>query len=392
MMITKIEVFHADAGWRPWTFVKISTDGGLTGWSECTDSHGSPHGIEGVVKDLGPLLVGQNPCDTEKLYWLMYSRTRQSAGSIIQKAIGGIENALLDIKAKSFDVPVYDLFGGKVRERLPLYWSHCGTSRVRAWDIVKKERIKSEDDVKKFGKEILKSGFRAIKINPGFLDGENSFVYMPGFAKSAGGPELNADRDVTKKIERWVSSLRDAVGDKIDIILDLNYNFKTEGYIKIGRMLEKYNLLWLEIDTYDPEALRQIKDSVKIPVCSGENLYGARQYKQYFERHAMDIVSVDAIWNGLMGSKKIADMAEIYEMNVVPHNYNGHLSTFISAQFCAMIPNFRIMEIDVDDVPWRDELFTDKPKVEKGELILGGKPGWGCDINEKALKKHPWPK
>src|SRR3989338_11160003 len=99
----------------------------------------------------------------------MYSRTRQSAGSIIQKAIGGIENALLDIKAKSFDVPVYDLFGGKVRERLPLYWSHCGTSRVRAWDIVKKERIKSEDDVKIFGKEIKASGFKAIKTNPAIL-------------------------------------------------------------------------------------------------------------------------------------------------------------------------------------------------------------------------------
>ena len=159
MKITKIDVLHADAGWRPWTFIKISTDEGVTGWSECTDSHGSPRGIEGVVKDLSVLLLDQDPREIERLYWLMYSRTRQSVGSIIQKAIGGIENALLDIKAKSLGVPVYDLFGGKIREKLPLYWSHCGTSRVRAWDMVKKERIKSESDVKKFGAEIKKADF-----------------------------------------------------------------------------------------------------------------------------------------------------------------------------------------------------------------------------------------
>ena len=392
MKIAKIETFHCDAGWRPWTFIKISTDEGLVGWSECTDSHGSPHGIEGVVNNLSQLLIGQDPCDTERLYWLMYSRTRQSAGSIIQKAIGGIENALLDIKAKSLNIPVHRLFGGAIRESLPLYWSHCGTSRVRAWEMVKKERIKSQDDVKKFGEEIKASGFKAIKTNPGFLDGENSFVYMPGFAKSAGGPELNADRKVLEGIENWIGTLRESVGEKIDIILDLNYNFKTEGYIKIGRMLEKYNLLWLEIDSYDPGALRQIKDSVRIPVCSGENLYGARQYRPHFESHSMDIASVDVIWNGFMGSKKIADMAEIYEMNVCPHNYNGHLSSFISAQFCASIPNFRIMEVDVDDVPWRDELFTEKPEIKNGELMLSKKPGWGTEVNEKVLKEHPWPK
>lgn len=392
MKITKIDVMHADAGWRPWTFVKISTDEGLVGWSECTDSHGSPHGIEGAIKDLEPLLLNQDPRDTERLYWLMYSRTRQTVGGVIQKAIGGIENALLDIKAKSLGIPVYDLFGGKVREKLPLYWSHCGTSRVRAFDIVKKPQIKSVDDVKIFGEEIKKSGFRAIKTNIGVL-GDSPHVYMPGFFKSTyGWPELNADRDILGKVDDWIGALRNAVGKDIDIVLDLNYNFKTEGYIKVGRMLEQYNLMWLEIDSYDPDALRQIKDSIKIPVCSGENLYGARQYKPYFEKHAMDLASVDIIWNGLSGSKKIADMAEIYEMNVAPHNYNGHLSTFISAQFCAMIPNFRIMEVDVDDVPWRDELFTEKPKIENGELILNGKPGWGCDVNEEALKKYKWPK
>ncbi len=391
MKITKVETFHCDAGWRPWTFIKISTDEGLVGWSECTDSHGSPRGIEGVVKDLTPLLMDKDPRMVEKLFWNMHSRTRQSPGSIIQKAIGGIENALWDIKAKDLNVSVADLFGGPVREQISLYWSHCGTSRVRAWQMVGQEQIKTAADVKKFGKEILKSGFKTIKTNIGVL-GSKPYVYMPGFFKSPGGPELNADRDILNAIEKWVGALRGAVGDKIDIILDLNFNFKTEGYIKIGRMLEKFKLLWLEIDSYDPEALLQIKQAVRTPICSGENLYGARQYRPYFEKHAMDMASIDIIWNGFSQSKKISDMAETYEMNVTPHNYNGHLSTFISAQFCSLVPNLRTMEVDVDDVPWRDELFTNLPKIKDGWLQVPKGPGWGTDVNEKIIRAHPWPK
>lgn len=391
MKIIDIQTLHCDAGWRPWTFIKISTDEGVIGWSECTDSHGSPRGIEGVVKDLSPLLIGHDPRAVEKLYWDMYSRTRQSPGSIIAKAIGGIENALLDIKARALGVPVYELFGGPLRETIPLYWSHCGTSRVRAWQMVKRNQIKNIDDLKKFGAEVKASGFQALKTNIGVL-GDIPHVYMPGFFKSGGGPEMNADREVLRAIDSWVSGMRDAVGPDIGIVLDLNFNFKTEGYIKIGRLLEPYRLMWLEVDSYDPKSLRQIKDSIATPVCSCENLYGTRQYRPYFEEHAMDIASIDIIWNGFSQSKKISDMAEIYEMNVTPHNYNGHLSTFISTQFCALIPNVRIMEVDVDDVPWRDELFTHIPEIKEGQMVVSKTPGWGTAVNEDIIKAHPWPK
>lgn len=391
MKITDIKVLHCDAGWRPWTFIKITADDGLVGWSECTDSHGSPRGIEGVVKDLSPLLIGQDPRAVEKLYWQMYSRTRQSPGSIIQKAIGGIENALLDIKAKAIGVSVYELFGGAVREEIPLYWSHCGTSRVRAWEVIEKKQIKSVKDVKKFGEEILKSGYSSIKTNIPLL-GDKPQIYMPGFFKSSGGPELNPTSDILYAAETWVGAFRDALQEKVDIILDLNFNFKTEGYIRMARALEKFNLLWLEIDSYDPRALLEIKRAINMPVCSGENLYGSRQYRPYFEEHAMDIASIDVIWNGFMQSKKISDLAELYEINVTPHNFNSHLSTFISAQFSGSIPNLRIMEVDVDDVPWRDELFTKLPQIKNGSMKIPNGLGWGTEIKEEIIKKHPWPR
>ncbi|HEY4474138.1 MAG TPA: mandelate racemase/muconate lactonizing enzyme family protein [Candidatus Paceibacterota bacterium] len=391
MKITSVEMMHADAGWRPWSFVKIMTDEGLVGWSECTDSHGSPRGMAGVVEDMKPLLIGQDPREIEKLMWQMHSRTRQSPGSIIQKALGGIENALWDIKAKALGVPVYALFGGPVRETLPLYWSHCATSRVRAWQMVKKPQIQTSEDVKKFGEEVRASGYKAAKTNIGIL-GDNPHVYMPGFFKSAGDPALNADKPVMDAIDRWVGALTEAFGDSVGLALDLNFNFKTEGYIKIGRMLEKYKLLWLEIDTYDADALRMIKDSIRMSITSCENLYGRGQYRPYFERHAMDTASIDIIWNGFAESVRIANMAETYEMNVSPHNYNGHLSSFISAHWAALVPNLKTMEIDVDDVPWREDLFTAAPQVVSGEMKIPTAPGWGCDVREDVIREHPWPK
>ena len=391
MKITDIEVLHCDAGWRPWTFVKISTDGGIVGWSECTDSHGSPRGLEGVVKDLALLLIGEDPRNVEKLYWTMYSRTRQSPGGVITKAIGGIENALLDVTAKSLGIPVYAMFGGVVRNTLPLYWSHCVTSRVRAFEIVRKPQVKSLDDVAKFAEEIKASGFKTIKTNMAIL-GDSPYIYMPGFFKSVGGPELNAEPGTMKAVDAYIGTLRAALGDDIGIALDMNFNFKTEGYIKMGRMLEKYNLAWLEIDSYDPAALRMVKEAVRTPIVSCENLYGTREYRPFFEAHAMDGASIDVIWNGFKRSLEIAAMAETYEMNVSPHNYNGHLSTMISAQFCASVPNFKIMEVDVDDVPWREELFTNAPNIKNGNLILSDAPGWGTDVVESVLREHPWPK
>ena len=106
----------------------------------------------------------------------------------------------------------------------------------------------------------------------------------------------------------------------------------------------------------------------------------------------MDNASIDVIWNGFSDSKKIADMANSYEINICPHNYNGHLSTFISMQLCGIIPNLRLAEIDVDDVPWRDELFTHKPNIQDGKMIISDNPGWGTAVNEDVAKKYSWNK
>jgi len=388
MKITSLQTLHCDAGWRVWTFIKIETDQGITGWSECTDSHGSPRAISGAVEDLRHLVIGKDPAATEKIYWDLYSATRQSPGSVIQKAIAGIENALLDIKAKVLDVPVYELLGGMIRDKIRVYWSHCGTTRIRAAEYVGKPAIASLEGIAPLAEEVKKSGFSALKTNIA-LFGAKPVIYMPAFGKSSGGPELNADRDLVSSVVKYVETWRRAAGEETDIMLDLNFNFKTEGFIKIARALAPFNLTWIELDTYDPVAMRQIKDAAPMPVASGENLYGTRNYRPYFERHCMDIANVDVSWNGAWQAKKIADMAEAYEMNVAPHNHHSHLGTLMSAHFAAAIPNLRMLEVDVDDVPWKDELTSVAPQIEQGFLTLPSGPGWGADINEAALSLHP---
>ena len=126
------------------------------------------------------------------------------------------------------------------------------------------------------------------------------------------------------------------------------------------------------------------------PDLLGRNLYGARAFRTFFEAGAIDVASVDVIWKGFAQSKKIADLAETYEINCAPHNYYSHLATFISAQRRAAIPNMRILEVDVDDVPWKDELTTAIPETDDGVITVPAGPGWGADVNEDVLRAHPW--
>jgi L-alanine-DL-glutamate epimerase-like enolase superfamily enzyme len=391
MKITEIEPLYCDAGWRPWTFLKISTDEGIVGYSECTTSNGSPRGIAGCVEDLKPLLLGQDPRAHEKLFWDMYRATRQNTGGIVQTTIGGIENALLDIKAKALGIPVYEMLGGPLREKIRVYWSHCGTTRARAWQVVGEQPLRTLEDVADLGREVVRRGYTALKTNI-ILPGDPPAVLMQGFRGGYGSSDQNVDRRVIGALEALIGTFRDAVGPDVDICLDLNFNFKTEGNRLIARAMEPFKLMWLEVDSYDPHALLQVRESTSTPICSGENLYTNRDFRPFFELHAMDIAMVDVPWNGMVQSKKIADMAELYEMNVAPHNYYSHLSTLISAHFCAAIPNVRILEVDVDDVPWKDELVTNVPEIRDGYLHLSKAPGWGADLNEEVLRAHPWPR
>jgi L-alanine-DL-glutamate epimerase-like enolase superfamily enzyme len=388
--IARVETFLCDAGWRPWTFVKVTTDDGLVGWGECSDGR-NPHSVAGAVLDYTPALIGQDARQVERLYWDMFRIARQNLGGTAHKAIAGVELALWDVKAKALGVPVYELFGGPLRDRVRLYWSHCGTSRARNYDLIGVPPLRSYADVAALGREVVERGFTALKTNI-VIPGDPAAVYSPGFAVSGGAMDGVATPRVLGLIERLIGTFREAVGPEVGIALDLNYNFRTEGVQRICKLLEQFDMQWVEYDNWDPAALRQIKESTTTRICSGESLVTPRQYRPFLELHAMDVAMVDVPWNGFSPSLKIASMAETYEINVAPHNYYSHLATLISAHLCAVTPNVRIMEIDIDDVPWKDDLLTTPVKIEDGHLLIPSGPGWGGDVDEEILRAHPWPR
>ncbi len=388
MKIAAVEDLHCDAGWRTLSFLKITTECGVVGWSEFNEGYGSS-GLTAVVRAMGALIIGVNPLESERIVALLYAMSRQLAGGINAQAIGAIENALLDIKGKAYGVPVYMLFGGPVRRRLELYWSHCGTRRLAFHEVLGKPAIRSLQHVEDHAREVVKAGFNGLKTNIIRFGGEIASVYMPGFGQTAYAPALNPPPGLITEIVDEMTAFRRGGGAGLQIFLDLNFNFRPETLKGIAAALEPIKLAWLEVDLYDPPALARLRASIKTPIASGESLLGRRDYRPYFEAGSFDVAIVDAIWNGFGESLKIAAMADAYELNVAPHNFYGHLATAISAQFCATLPNFRIMEIDIDEVPWLDECFTWTPSIKDGVLTAPDAPGWGVDVNEDAVRAHP---
>lgn len=386
MKIAKIETRHCDAGWRNYHFVKLTTESGIVGWSEFDEGFGSP-GVSQVVESMGSKIIGEPVNDHERLYALMYALTRPAAGGVVAEGLGAIENALLDAKAKGLGVPCYQLLGGRMRDRIRVYWSHCGTWRINHPKYYPPQ-ITDLDGVKAMGAEVREKGFGALKTNIFIHDDGNPRGWRPGFA-SPFQPELNVDRKVLRNLRTHLEAFRDGAGPDMDILLDLNFNAKTEGYVKILREIADLDMFWIEIDSYNADALAYIRQQSPHPISSCETLLGLRDFLPYFKAQSMDVAIVDAVWNGVWQSMKIANAAEAYEVNVAPHNFYGHLCSLMNVHFAAAIPNLRIMEIDIDRLPWDDELFTHTPEFEDGHIVVPDRPGWGTDPVEDALEAHP---
>ena len=388
MKVKGYEVFKCDAGWRTFSFLKIVTHDGIVGWSEYNESFGSP-GLSGVIEAMMPSVIGMDPMDIELVNAVLATRSTQSRGGVVRQAVAAIENALLDIKGKALGVPVYQLFGGKLRDRIPVYWSHCGSYRMRNPEIVGTPPVRTYEDFTKVGEEVKARGFTACKTNIAIeIDGKVT-AYRPGFVVGRGFPERNWDAFIARSAARTVEAFRQGVGPDVGIMLDTNFHFRTEGFRRIAEAVGPAKLTWLELDAHDPKSIALLRRDAPCPIASGETLLERRDFRPYFEAYAFDTAIVDVIWNGFYESLKIAAMADVYEVNVAPHNFYGHLASAISAHFCAAVPNFRIMEIDIDGVPWRDDIVTAPAVFDKGDYILPKGPGWGVEVNEAGLRKHP---
>lgn len=387
MRITGIKTFIVDGGFRPWTFVKVETsEAGLVGWGDCTD-WGAPGPVAATVGRFADFVVGRDPMQVEAIWWDLTAASVRHLGGIASKAASGIDTALWDIRGKALGVPVWQLLGGKLRDRLQLYWTHAGSTRARAaWaDKLGLQRIETSGDLRALAREVAERGYTAVKTNlfplsdlPGTQADRDIFAHPNGDISPA---EL-------RSAEAVVRIFREELGPDAGIALDVAFRYKLGAAIKLARALEPHDMMWLETETLDPDALRVIRESTTTPICHGESLFGVAGYKPFLERHAQDVIMPDLAWNGLTMGKKIADFAHAYDVLVAPHNCHSPLTTLISAHLCATIPNFKILELDVDDAPWRDDLLAHPFQIEAGHLAIPDRPGLGSDLVEAELVKH----
>ena len=392
MKITKVKTFIVDGVFRPWTFVKIETNSDIVGWGDCTDWQAAPS-IAATVDQLGEILIGKNPMSSESHWWEMGAFMVRQRGGIAYKAMSGIDSALWDIRGKRLNSPVWQLLGGKMRDELKLYWSHCGTDRRKYHKELNVKNLNKIDHINDLAEEVIDQKFKAIKTNilnldnisgkPKITDTLHKQYLGVGNSGQISFEELSNAVDV-------ISTFREALGPQIGIAIDTALKYRLGGAIKLAKALEPYNLMWLETETWNPDSLRTVRNSTSTTICHGESLIGPEEYRPFLEKHAQDILMPDFAWNGITMGKKICDLSHIYDTAIAPHNCHSPINTLISSNICAVIPNFMILEFINDDAPWRDDIMTHPFEIEDGFLKVHNRPGIGSDLIESELLKHPW--
>jgi L-alanine-DL-glutamate epimerase-like enolase superfamily enzyme len=385
--VERIDLLHCDAGWRNYHFCKVTTGDGVEGWSEYDEGFSAP-AVSPAIEALAPLVVGRRAADHEAVHHVLRAATRPASTGVVGEAIGAIENALLDAKARALGVPCYELLGGKIRDRIRVYWSHSVTWRVSFHEFYGGP-IETWDDVRNLGAEVRAAGFTALKTNIfTSVDGERLRGWAPGFGRPA-DTALNVERQVLRDLHTQLTALRDGAGDDVDILLDLNFNARPGGLVQIVRAIADLDLFWIEIDADRPAALASVRQSSAAPISGCETIFGVTGLLPYLEAQAVDVAIIDGVWNGMWQAMKMASTAAGFDVNVAPHNFYGHLATMMNAHFAAAVPNLRIMETDIDRLPWDDELVTVAPQFEDGHLVLGDAPGWGTEPVEEAIAARP---
>jgi L-alanine-DL-glutamate epimerase-like enolase superfamily enzyme len=386
MKVTSVETLACDAGWRNYYFLKLGTDSGITGWSEYDEGFGSP-GVTAVIDQLKGRLIGLPVNDHERFFQLASALTRPAPGSVVGEGIGALENALLDAKAKALGVPCYELLGGRVRDKIRVYWSHCPTWRINHPTFYPPQ-VSDLEGVKRTAIEVRERGFTGLKTNL-FLHEDGPLVgWRPGFAVPF-QPELPVSSKLIRNVRRHLETLREGAGPDVALLIDINFNAKPEGLLKLLRATADLDLFWVEIDLHNPAALAYVRQPSPHPVASCETLIGLRTFLPYFDKQAMDVAIIDAVWNGVWQGMKIANLADAHDVNIAPHNFYGDLCTMMNCHFAAAVPNLHIMETDVDRLPWEGELFTHAPEYRDGHLLVPDRPGWGTEPIEEAIRNRP---
>ena len=406
MRLTRLTTAVVEANYD-WTIVRAESDEGLVGWGEAFCAPG----LLETIRELAPLIEDRDARHVEPLVRRLHLATAHaSGGGTVYHAISGIEAALWDLAARSFEVPLWQLFGGCFRDRVRIYADcHAGdaltsygatlVARHLPWmgaDELSEQELEEHWAPAEAGdvytpeayaaraSSMADRGFTALKFD---LD----LPLLPGedlYARTISPAQM--DRQVALA-EATVT----AVAGKADVAFDLHWRYAPADALRLARSLEHLPLLWLEDPTppQDLASVARIAERTTIPICTGENLYRLDGFVALMEHGGVDILAPDIQKvGGLADTRRIAALGDVHSRPLAPHNIAGPIGTLASAHVCASIPNFLALEWHAASVPFFDELVTlDRPVIEDGYVTMPDGPGIGAELDVEVARRYARP-
>ena len=372
MQITSLKTVVVNAEMRNWVFVKVETDqAGLYGWGEAS-LEWKTRSVVGAVEDFAPMLLGEDPSRIEHIFQKLYRHSFWRLGVIGLSAISGIEQALWDIKGKSLNLPVFELLGGRVRDRVRMY-THLGGGDMRA--VYDTHHSADPTIFAQRAVEVVAKGYTAVKV----------LITPP--------TETLNSIAAYRYAEQAMRAMREAVGEDVDIMVDCHGRHSPANALEFCRVLAPYRPYFVEepVRPENVDAMAEVRRASPVPIATGERLLTRHDFRPIFEKQACDVIQPDLCHcGGLWEAKKIAAMAEAYYLGVAPHNPLGPVANAAALQFALSTPNFLIQEDMLGDVPWRWEVVRSSLTTQNGFWLPTTAPGLGIEIDEAAAARHPF--
>ena len=363
-------------GWggRYWILIKLTTDNGISGWGECYASSVGPNAMQTVIKDVFErYFLNESPADIERMFRRTYSSGfTQRPDLTVMGAFSGLEIACWDILGKYYDCPTWQLLGGKVNERVRAYSYLYPLEHHDLNGFWTSPDMAAESAI-----NLIEKGYTAVKFDPA------------GPYTMRGG-HMPAMTDIKLSVD-FCKAIREAVGDKSDILFGTHGQFTTSGAIRLGRALEPYSPMWFE-EPIPPDNLsefRKVQNALSIPIATGERLTTKMEFAEVLKSGGASIIQpalgrAGGIWE----TKKAAAIAEVFNAQVAPHLYAGPIEWAANIQLSVSIPNLLIAESI--ETAFHDRLINGKIKVEDGYIEVSQEAGLGIEVNETLAEEHPY--
>ena len=376
----KIWVTRPNVSSRSYVFLRIDTDEGISGIGEATSSGGGGSITVGNIlnflknstlkEDFRETLIGENPEHVDLIWHKLFRRFTGGGGfgGFVTTVMSGIDIALWDIKGKIANKPIYEILGGgPVRDQIEMY------THVQPGD---------PSYAANQAKELVSKGFKTIKLDPFQPEmKQHHRRYIQGMI-SPKAATLGQDT---------VAAIRESVGPEIEILIDCHGNFNVPTAIKIAKMLEPYNIGWFEepVQPNSNEALKQVKESVNVPICVGERLYTRWDFIPILKENLAEYLMPDILWTGGISELyKISTLAETFYVPVSPHDASGPINILAGAHTMMTVPNFFKLEMNHSSLPTLNMMISEPININQGYLELPSNPGLGVELNEDYLESH----